>query len=72
MAYYRDNGSKKNIGMIIITLIFALIGLVCIIIGYKNEVLNWLKTMGIVMVVVMMPVLIWFAFRLISKKIKEM
>lgn len=67
-----NESNKKNIGMIIITLCFALAGLACIIIGFGNEMLTWLATFGIVIVVLASPLLIFFLYTILSKKIKDM
>ena len=50
-SYNKPNGNKKNIGVIIVTIVFAIIGILCIIIGYGSDFLNWLKTFGIVILV---------------------
>lgn len=70
--YNKPNGSKKNIGQIIIAVVFAIIGTACIIIGYRNEFLHWLKTFGIVVLVLISPIVVFVIYDLIIKKIKDM
>lgn len=70
--YNKPNGNKKNIGVIIVTVVFAIIGMLCIIIGYGNDFLNWLKTFGIVILVLVSPVLVYVIFSFIIKKVKDM
>lgn len=72
MVSYNPNVNKKSLGTIIIITIFAIIGAVCIIIGYKNEFLSWLMTFGVVICVLMFPILIFLLYQLIKKKIKDM
>lgn len=70
--YNRPAGIKKSIGTIIITSIFAIIGIVCILIGYANKFLLWLRTFGIVILVISFPILVYIIYKLILKKVKEM
>lgn len=70
--YNVPNGSKKSIGVIIVTTVFAIIGCICIIVGYGNEFLTWLKTFGVVILVLVSPILIFVIYRIIIRKIKEM
>lgn len=70
--YNKPGGNKKSIGVIIITIVFALIGIACIIVGYGSEFLEWMKTFGIVILVLVSPILTFVIFRLIIGKVKEM
>ena len=71
-SYNRPNENKKNIGVIIVTAVFAIIGIICIIIGYGSNFLTWLKTFGVVILVLVSPVLVFVIFKIIIKKIKDM
>ena len=70
--FNKPNGNKKSIGVIIVTSVFAIIGIICIIIGYRIEFLNWLKTFGIVTLIIMSPILVFVIYKIIIKKIKDM
>lgn len=70
--YNKANGNTKSIGVIIITAVFAILGIICIIIGYKDEVLTWLSTFGIVLLVIASPILVYIIYQLVLKKIKDM
>lgn len=71
MVSYKAN-SKKNLGVILITAIMAVIGVTFLIIGYHNDVLNWMKTFGIVTCVLLTPLVLWIIYHYVIKKIKEM
>lgn len=60
---------RGGIGVAIVTAVFAAIGVVCLVIGYKDTVLSWLKTTGIVVLVVSAIPLCVLAYNLIQKKI---
>lgn len=68
----KPNGSKKNIGIIIVTSIFAVIGLACIIIGYGSEFLTWLGTFGVVILVLVSPILVFLLYKFFIKKVRDM
>ena len=70
--FNKPNGNKKSIGVIIVTSVFAIIGIICIIIGYRIEFLNWLKTFGIVTLIIMSPRLVFVIYKIIINKIKDM
>lgn len=72
MASYKPNGNKKSIGVIIVTIVFAIIGLAFLLIGYWNDVIPWMKTFGIVILVLVSPILIFVIFKTIIKRVKEM
>ncbi|MBR3208877.1 MAG: hypothetical protein IKF82_01270 [Bacilli bacterium] len=65
-------GNKKNIGIIIVTTVFAIIGLACIIIGYGSEFLTWLGTFGVVILVLVSPILVFLLYKIVIGKIKDM
>ena len=70
--FNKPNGNKKSIGVIIVTTVFAIIGIICIIIGYGSEFLTWLRTFGIVILVLVSPILTFIIFHLIITKVKDM
>lgn len=72
MGNYKLNESKKSKGVIISTLVFAILGAICLIIGYKNEIVWWLKNIGIVLLVIAAPLIIYIIYKEIISKIKEM
>lgn len=72
MGNYKLNESKKSKGVIISTLVFAILGAICLIIGYKNEIVWWLKNIGIVLLVIVTPLIIYIIYKEIISKIKEM
>lgn len=60
---------KAGIGMALVTAVFAVIGIVCLVIGYKDTVIAWLATTGIVCLVVAVIPLLVIGYHLIQKKI---
>ena len=68
----KAKASKGNISILGTTLGFLILGIILLIIGYKDNVLPWLKTTGIVLLVIAVPVLIWMAHSIIIEKIKDM
>ena len=60
---------RTGIGMLIVTLVFAAIGITCLIIGYKDTVLSWLTTTGIVVLILAAIPISIFTYVLIQKKI---
>lgn len=68
----RQSASKKTgIVATVVTVVFAIIGVVCMIIGYHNEVLHWMMTTGVAfLVIAAFPILI-LVYNLISKKIES-
>lgn len=71
-SYNKPAGNKKSIGVIIVTAVFAIIGIICIIIGYGSEFLTWLTTFGVVILVIAFPILVFVLYHLLSDKIKGM
>ena len=69
--YNKPNGNNKNIGMVVITIVFAIIGIVCFIIGYNNEIISWMKTFGIVILVLLLPLIVFLVYKFIIEKIKD-
>ena len=69
--YNKPNGSNKNIGVIIIMAVFAIIGIACFIIGWRNEIVSWMKTFGIVIVVITSPLIVYLVYKFIMNKINK-
>lgn len=74
MAKYKlkKERNKTNLAVIIVIIIFALIGGTLLLIGYKNEMLKWMKTFGIVLLVLILPLAIFVIYTSVNKKIKDM
>lgn len=68
----KRKGSKANLGVIVTTIIFLIIGIILLIVGYGNEFLNWLKTFGVVILVISLPILVTCLGIIINNKIKEL
>lgn len=64
-------GKKTGIYVTLVTVLFAIAGATFMIIGYKDEVLNWMVTTGVVFLVVGLIPLGAFAFMKINKKINS-
>ena len=71
MGNYKPN-SKKSLGVILVTAIMAVIGVTFLIIGYHTDVLNWMKTFGIVTCILLAPLVLWIIYHYVIRKIKEM
>ena len=64
------SGNKKTASIVaIVTAVFALAGAICLIIGYKDEVLHFLVTTGIALLVLALVPITVFAYQLIQKRI---
>lgn len=70
MVKYKE--AKTKIGIVGITVAFAIVAAIFIIIGTGNEVFGWLKTTGIVLLVISTPIILFFLYKFIMDKIKEM
>jgi hypothetical protein len=64
--------AKSKIGVIGITAAFAVLAAIFIIIGTGSEVLSWMKTTGIVLLVISTPIILYFVYAYVMNKIKEM
>lgn len=71
-SYNKPNGSIKNTGAIIVTIVFVILGLIFLLIGYNVRVLSWMKTFGIVILVLLSPVVAFIIYKIIIKKVKDM
>ena len=60
---------KTGVAVIAVTLAFTLLGVICLIIGYKDEVLHFLVTTGIALFVIALIPLSVFIYQLINKRI---
>ncbi len=70
MAQYKNGGGKSQIIILIITIIFAIVGVVLIVVANYTNVVKWLKVSGIATVVATAPIIIMIAFNIIQNKIK--
>lgn len=70
MGKYKE--SKQRTGILGVSIAFIVVATILIIIGYKNQVLDWMKTTGFVLLVLSLPVLSYFLHEIFIKKIKEM
>lgn len=70
--FNKPNGTNKSIGMLVVTLIFLILGIVCIVIGFKNDIVSWMKTFGIAVCVLASPIIIFIIFRFIMSKIERL
>lgn len=69
---FGNKASKGNISVLATTLVFLVLGIVFLVISYHNQVLPWLKTTGIALLVIAVPILLWVLHNVIIKKIKDM
>lgn len=69
--YNKPNGNNKNIGAVILITVFAIIGIACLVIGWRNEIVSWLKTFGIVILVITSPLVVYLLYKFIMNKIKD-
>ncbi len=73
MAKFKNKSKKKpNLIVGIIMLVFAVIGIVCIIIGFGSEALVWMRTFGITILIIVSPVIAFIIFKEINAKVKGM
>ena len=70
MVKYKE--SKAKIGVIGVTVAFAIVAAILIIIGTGNKVFSWMKTTGIVVLAISAPIALYFLYNYVIKKIKEM
>ena len=72
LAHSNKPTLSKNVSILIISGIFALAGTVCLIIGFFNDIVSWLKEFGLAMLVILLPIIAFIIHTIRSKKIKEM
>lgn len=72
MDKYRKKNGKKNLIVLFIMLGFALIGLICLLIGFGSEALVWMRTFGITILILVSPIVIFISYIEINRKIKGM
>lgn len=63
---------KKNMVMLIVTLVFAVIGITFLAIGFGDEALVWCKTFGLTILGLLSPLIVYLIFRFINKKVDDM
>lgn len=72
MGKFNKKSSIGKVSVCATTLGFLVLGIILLIIGCKDNVVPWLKTTGIAILVIAVPIILWFAHLYISEKIKEM
>ena len=72
MGRYKKNDFNKNKGILLVWSLFAIIGIILIIIGFYNDIVSWLVQFGIVLLVISAPILLFIIYLLIKKKIEDM
>ena len=60
---------KSGLWATAVTAVFAVIGAVFMIIGYRNEFLHWMVTTGIAFLVISLVPIGVFVYNLVNKKI---
>lgn len=63
---------KKNMVMLIVTLVFAVIGITFLAIGFGDEALVWCKTFGLTILGLLSPLIVYLIFQFINKKVDDM
>lgn len=57
---------------LITTIIFLVIGIVLLVVGFFNEIVSWLWKYGLVLLAVTIPIIITIVHKIVSKKIDNM
>ena len=70
-AFRRRKIGKAGIGVGITTAVFVVVGTIFIIIGYKDDILSWMKETGVALLVVSLFPLAVLAYNLFLRKIGE-
>lgn len=70
MAQFKNGGGKSQIVILVITILFAIVGIVLIVVANFTNVVAWLKVSGIATIVAAMPIIIMITFNIIQNKIK--
>lgn len=64
-----EKPNRSGLAITLVTIFFMAIGAACLIIGYMDSILYWLRTTGIVILVISAIPLLVFLYNLIQKKI---
>ena len=72
MAKFKKKKQKKNLIMLIVMLVFAVVGITCLVIGFGSDMLVWLRTFGIVILALISPILVYLIYTFVNSKVKEM
>lgn len=67
----KQKKKASAISMTIITILFAIAGIVFLIIGYHDALLDWMKTMGISLLVAASIPAIFIVHRIIQKRLDK-
>ena len=71
MGRYKKNDFNKNKGILLVSSLFAIIGIILIIIGFYNYIVSCLVQFGIVLLVISATILLFIIYLLIKKKIED-
>ncbi len=71
MEKFRES-NKTDITVIITMSAFLLLGIILFSVGYGTRIASWFQKFGIVIIVISLPVLIYFIYNFVTKKIKRM
>lgn len=72
MGYYNEKDHKKSVTLTIISIVFSIVGAALIVIGCYNSIVSWLKSAGVLIVCVCIPLLIYVVYKKINDNIKRM
>ena len=70
--FKQKNKKKKNFIVLGIMLVFAILGITFLAIGFGSEALVWMKTFGITILVIVSPIIAYIVYKEIEIKIKGM
>lgn len=68
----KSNNMKGKISVLWTTLIFTIIAIALLIIGYHNQIVHWMMTMGIVILMIAVPIAVTIVYLIVKRKIEEM
>ena len=68
----KTDNMKGKISVLWTTLIFTILAIVLLIIGYHNTIVSWFMTMGIVILVICIPVAVSIIYLIVKRLIEEM
>lgn len=72
VKFKKKKEHKKDLIMTIITALFFVIGTVCLIVGYYEDIVSWLVKCGIAFLIIGAIMFLNILRILISQRIKEM
>lgn len=72
MAKFKKKKNKANLIVLIVTLVFAVLGVTFLIIGFGDEALVWARTFGLTILGLLLPLIVYLIFQFINKKVDDM